>query len=62
MNNNKRNSLVVSISLFVALAVIFAVLVIVARNQSDPFAQNVMINSGSAILGSGLVYFLIRVS
>jgi len=62
MKDKKQNSLLVSITLFAAMAVIYAVLIIAARNMSDPYAQNVMISSGSAILGSGLVYFLIRVS
>jgi len=45
---------------FVAMAVIYAVLVIVAASIGDAFAKSLLISTGSAILGGGLAFFLIR--
>jgi protein-S-isoprenylcysteine O-methyltransferase Ste14 len=46
--------------LFVAMVVIYAVLVIIAASIGDAFAKSLLVSTGSAILGGGLAFFLIR--
>lgn len=60
MNNKKGFASVVGI--FVALAVAGVGMAVVAQVVPSDFAQTVMITIGSAIFGSGLTFFLIRVN
>lgn len=62
MNTPISRTTFTAVTIFVALAVAFAVLTSTAEHLSDPFAQAVMMSVGSAIFGSGLTFFLIRVS
>jgi hypothetical protein len=62
MNTQMRNSIVIPIIVFIALAIAYAILLGFAKTLADPFTQVVMINTGSVLLGSGLVYFLMRIS
>jgi hypothetical protein len=49
--------------IFVALAVVFAILAIIARYvfEGDAFAQGVLLATGAAVFGSGLTFFLIEI-
>ncbi len=49
--------------IFVALAVVFAILAIIARYvfEGDVFAQVVLLATGAAVFGSGLTFFLIEI-
>ncbi len=60
MKANSRNSMVESVVIFVGLAIVFAVLLVAALSVSDPFSRVVLVSVASAILGSGLTFFLIR--
>ena len=48
--------------IFIGLAVVFGVLVLVANTISSTFSQLLLVSLGSAIFGSGLTFFLIRVT
>lgn len=50
------------VTIFVGLAVIFGVLVLVANTLANTFSQLLLVSLGGAIFGSGLTFFLIRVS
>jgi hypothetical protein len=60
MKANSRNSTVESLGIFVGLAIVFAVLLAAALSVSDSFVRVVLVSVGSAILSSGLTFFLIR--
>lgn len=62
MNTQKRTSILLPTIVFIGLAIAYAVLVIAAKAIADPFDQTVMISTGGAILGAGLVFFLVRIS
>ena len=49
--------------IFVALAVVFAILAIVARYvfEGDVFTQVILLATGAAVFGSGLTFFLIEI-
>ena len=51
------------VAIFGALALIFALLLILARFvlMADPFAQTALISVGSALLGGGVAFFLIEI-
>ncbi|MGE5123151.1 MAG: hypothetical protein ACM3H7_01425 [Acidobacteriaceae bacterium] len=60
MKAGSRNSIFTSVAIFIGLAIVFAILVIAAITAADPVAREVMISVGSAVLGSGLTFFLIN--
>jgi hypothetical protein len=62
MNPQMRHSIIVPVAVFIALAIAYAILIVTAKAVVDPFTQVVMIDTGSVLLGSGLVFFLIRIS
>jgi hypothetical protein len=51
-----------TIAIFVGLAIVFVALVLVANNTTNSLNQLLMISLGSAIFGSGLTFFLIRIA
>jgi TRAP-type C4-dicarboxylate transport system permease small subunit len=64
MSQEKWTAKVVSVvAIFVALALIFAILLILARFvlMDDTFAQTASISVGSALLGGGVAFFLIEI-
>lgn len=60
MNAQTKTSLGKSIAIFIGMAVVFAVLIVAANLIADTFARTVLVSVGSAILGSGVTFFLIR--
>jgi hypothetical protein len=56
MNNENRQAILI----FIGMAVIYAILVIFAASIEDAFGKSLLISTGSAILGGGLAFFLIR--
>jgi hypothetical protein len=48
--------------IFIGLAVVFGALVLVANTLANTFSQSLLVSLGSAVFGSGLTFFLIRVS
>ena len=60
MNAETRTSLGKTIAIFVGMALVFAILLATANLVADVFAQLVLVSVGSAILGSGVTFFLIR--
>ncbi len=57
-----KNQTIQTIVIFVALAIIYAVLAIVSKGVADSLSQNLLIVTGAAILGSGLTFFLLRMT
>jgi Na+/phosphate symporter len=62
MKSKAQNSTLVSLTVFVGLTVIFAVLLFAASGLQEPFAQSILISLGSVIFGTGLVFFLLRMT
>ncbi len=62
MNTKTRNPIFVSISIFIGLAIIFAVLLFTASCLQDAFAQTILVSLGSAVFGAGLTFFLLRLT
>ena len=62
MKSKTYNPIVVTITIFTGLAIAYAVLILAAKSMADPFAQSVMVSIGSAIFGSGVTFFMIRIS
>jgi hypothetical protein len=63
MNTQTRTSLGKAVAIFIGMAIVFAALLAAAgRMDADPLSQLVLISVGSAIFGSGLTFFLIRVT
>jgi hypothetical protein len=60
MNARTRLSLTKAIVIFAAMAFVFAALLVAANYVSEMLAQYVLVSVGSAVLGSGLTFFLIR--
>lgn len=60
MNMQRRVSIVVSAAICVVFSLIFAVLVVAAKSDSNLFDQLVLIGTGSALLGAGLVVVLVQ--
>jgi hypothetical protein len=56
MNNESRQATLI----FIGMAVIYAILVIFAASIENAFDKSLLISTGSAILGGGLAFFLIR--
>ena len=59
MKTKSQNPIIVSVSVFVGLAVVFAVLLFAASGLGDAFAQTILVSLGSAIFGAGLTFFLL---
>ena len=63
MNTQTRTSLGKAVAIFIGMVIVFAALLVAAdRMDADPLSQLVLISVGSAIFGSGLTFFLIRVT
>ncbi len=63
MNTPTRTSLGKAVAIFIGMVIVFAALLVAAdRMDADPLSQLVLISVGSAIFGSGLTFFLIRVA
>lgn len=60
MNMYRRVSIVVSAAICVVFSLIFAILVIAAKSDTNPYDQLVLIGTGSALLGAGLVVVLVQ--
>jgi hypothetical protein len=60
MNAQTRTSLGKAIAIFLGMALVFAVLLVAANRVAEPFVQLALVSVGSAILGSGVTFFLIR--
>ena len=58
MKSSLRKQAVV---IFIALALVFAVLMVAAQTIADPFGQTLLVSVGSATFGAGLTFFLIQV-
>ena len=59
MNAQKRSSLGKTVAIFVGLVIVFAALIMAANSVGNSFAQLVLVSTGSAMLGSGVIFFLI---
>jgi len=59
MNAQNKSSLGKAVAIFVGMAVVFATLIMAASSVSNSFAQLVLVSTGSAMLGSGVIFFLI---
>jgi ABC-type uncharacterized transport system permease subunit len=55
-----RNTISSAIAIVVGFAIAYAALIIAAFSVAHLLAQQVLVGAGSAILGAGLVFFLIR--
>jgi hypothetical protein len=62
MNTKTQNPIILSVSIFVGMAVIFVVLLLAAGSLENAFAQTILVSLGSAIFGAGLTFFLMRMS
>jgi len=60
MNMYRRVSIVVSTAICVVFSLIFAIMVIAAKSDTNPYDQLVLIGTGSALLGAGLVVVLVQ--
>jgi hypothetical protein len=60
MNAQTRTSLGKAITILAGMAFVFTVLLVAADRVADSFAQLVLVSVGSALLGSGVTFFLIR--
>jgi hypothetical protein len=49
-----------TVVVFVAMAVVYVVLVIIGSKQVEPFNQLILVGTGCAIFGGGLAFFLLR--
>lgn len=63
MNTQIRTSIGKAVAIFIGMVIVFAALLAVAgRVVGDPLSQLVLISVGSAVFGSGLTFFLIRIT
>lgn len=46
--------------IFIALALVYAILAIIASGMPSGFAQELLTDTGSAIFAAGLAFFLLR--
>jgi hypothetical protein len=60
MDAKTRTSLGKAITIFAAMAIVFTALLLAASYVTGTLAQLVLVSVGSAVLGSGLTFFLIR--
>ncbi|HEX6797723.1 MAG TPA: hypothetical protein VF116_08420 [Ktedonobacterales bacterium] len=61
MNLWRRVSIVAAAAICVVFSLIFAILVVAAKADRNPFDQLVLVGTGSALLGAGLVVVLVQV-
>lgn len=61
MNLWRRVSIVAAAAICVLFSLIFAILVVAAKADRNPFDQLVLVGTGSALLGAGLVVVLVQV-
>lgn len=61
MNLWRRTSIIAAAAVCVAFSLIFAILVVAARADHNSYDQLVLIGTGSALLGAGLVVVLVQV-
>lgn len=61
MNQWRRVSIVAAAAICVLFSLIFAILVVAAKADTNPFDQLVLVGTGSALLGAGLVVVLVQV-
>lgn len=59
---NTQQSITRTTALFAGIALAGIIVAVSAQIVPDTFAQTLMIAIGSAIFGSGLTFFLIRIS
>jgi hypothetical protein len=62
MKNTTYQPILRHIVIFCALALAFAVLLVIASTMVDAFNRQALIAVGCAIFGSGLTYFLLAVT
>jgi hypothetical protein len=63
MKIQTRTSIGKAVAIFIGMVIIFAALLAAAgRVVGDPLSQLVLISVGSAVFGSGLTFFLIRIT
>ena len=62
MNTKTQNPIILSVSIFVGMALIFAVLLLAANSLGSGFGQTILVSLGSAIFGAGLTFFLLRMT
>jgi hypothetical protein len=60
MENNMNKDVSQAVAIFIAMGLIYAVLAFIASGVEDTFGRSLMISTGSAILGAGLTFFLLR--
>ncbi|HLJ80537.1 MAG TPA: hypothetical protein VKT52_03550 [Ktedonobacterales bacterium] len=60
MNLLRRVSIVCAAAICVVFSVAFAIMVIAAKADHNPFDQMVLIGTGSALLAAGLVVVLVQ--
>lgn len=60
MTQWRRLSIFVSVAICVAFSLAFAIMVIAAKSAGNLFDQMVLIGTGSALLGTGLVVVLVQ--
>ena len=63
MNTQTRTSIGKAVAIFIGMVIVFAALLAAAnRVVGDSLSQLVLISVGSAVFGSGLTFFLIRIT
>lgn len=63
MKTQTRTSIGKAVAIFIGMVIVFAALLAAAgRVVGDPLSQLVLISVGSAVFGSGLTFFLIRIT
>ena len=62
MNAQNKSSLGKPVAIFVGMVVVFAALIVAANSAGNSFAQLVLVSTGSAMLGSGVIFFLISIA
>lgn len=63
MNTQTRTSIGKAVAIFIGMVIVFAALLTAAGGVvGDPLSQLVLISVGSAVFGSGLTFFLIRIT
>lgn len=62
MQSTNRTRTVSATAILLGMALIYGVLIFVAGGMTDAYAQTVLIGTGCAVLGAGLVFFLFRMT
>jgi ABC-type uncharacterized transport system permease subunit len=61
MNLYRRLSIVLAAVICVVFSLVFAILVVAAKIDRSPYDELVLVGTGSALLGAGLVVVLVQV-